>query len=252
MSDAAAELNDPRWRLWQMHDDDDLPDLVYSNPLHFNNEAWDMDGIVEFDRPSSARHVWVDPIPDGHVRYRPTDPDAFDAGMRGFTVGMSPNEFVNAFQRWRPPLIDTLIIPAPLEPFRNQADADRYLDEMARLLINPRGARQVIDIDEELPFPSVTFSAQKAAGVRYFNALFGTPPPPPPPAEDRVLRPCLLKQSDLTLVNDDDACIICMTRKPRTLTVPCGHVGLCIMCARKRVITTCPLCRAELTEIKRT
>lgn len=46
-------------------------------------------------------------------------------------------------------------------------------------------------------------------------------------------------------------CIICMGEEPNSVLIPCGHLGLCITCAREvqRNSKRCPVCRADINQV---
>jgi hypothetical protein len=67
---------------------------------------------------------------------------------------------------------------------------------------------------------------------------------------------------DVETENENDACIVCMSRKKTCVNSPCAHVCLCIACARtvaygepkeprKRGTVHCPMCKVALKSIKR-
>jgi hypothetical protein len=47
---------------------------------------------------------------------------------------------------------------------------------------------------------------------------------------------------------DESACIACMTNKRCCVGYPCGHMVLCISCAR-RSLASCAVCRKPLKEL---
>ena len=50
---------------------------------------------------------------------------------------------------------------------------------------------------------------------------------------------------------DDDSklCVVCCENEKTRVCVPCGHCCLCNGCASNNTITSCPICRAEITMI---
>ena len=60
-----------------------------------------------------------------------------------------------------------------------------------------------------------------------------TPAPPPKPEEG----------------DDSKLCVVCFEDKKSRVCIPCGHVCMCKNCASNKAITTCPMCRVEITMI---
>lgn len=46
-------------------------------------------------------------------------------------------------------------------------------------------------------------------------------------------------------------CIICMSKEPNSVLIPCGHLGLCMACAREiqRNSKQCPVCRSVIDQV---
>ncbi|ARF09990.1 RING finger domain protein [Indivirus ILV1] len=60
-------------------------------------------------------------------------------------------------------------------------------------------------------------------------------------------------ESNIT-ISKDDTCKICMDKDVCTINLPCGHLCFCMSCCHTYVKDNkkeCPLCKTELTEIKR-
>ena len=45
----------------------------------------------------------------------------------------------------------------------------------------------------------------------------------------------------------DNECVVCFDSAVNSVLVPCGHVALCVTCARR--LTSCPICRANISDI---
>lgn len=43
-------------------------------------------------------------------------------------------------------------------------------------------------------------------------------------------------------------CVVCQENEKSTLLMPCRHLCLCAPCAARPEVTTCPLCRAQITD----
>jgi len=48
---------------------------------------------------------------------------------------------------------------------------------------------------------------------------------------------------------DHDHCVVCMDRERDALLQPCGHIYLCMQCAKSLKHRICPMCRTEITRI---
>jgi hypothetical protein len=52
-----------------------------------------------------------------------------------------------------------------------------------------------------------------------------------------------------TQFNTEEVCHICKYKTP-IVYGDCGHISLCIHCARMYLLKTCPICRAEIEYMK--
>jgi len=50
---------------------------------------------------------------------------------------------------------------------------------------------------------------------------------------------------------NSDVCVVCMDAKRDALLVPCGHIYLCMGCAKNLNHKACPMCRVSITKIQR-
>jgi len=50
---------------------------------------------------------------------------------------------------------------------------------------------------------------------------------------------------------EDDVCVVCMDRQRDALLLPCGHIYLCMQCARGLDNRVCPMCRTPITRVTR-
>lgn len=50
---------------------------------------------------------------------------------------------------------------------------------------------------------------------------------------------------------EEDACVVCLTRKRNHAVVPCGHLVLCGTCIGTGKIDSCPICRSSNIEFMR-
>ncbi|GBG24158.1 DNA repair protein RAD16 [Hondaea fermentalgiana] len=50
---------------------------------------------------------------------------------------------------------------------------------------------------------------------------------------------------------DEDLCVVCMDRQRDALLLPCGHIYLCMQCARGLDNRVCPMCRTSISRITR-
>lgn len=55
----------------------------------------------------------------------------------------------------------------------------------------------------------------------------------------------------LTFTESKKECIICMSKEPNSVLIPCGHLGLCMACAREiqRNSKQCPVCRSVIDQV---
>ena len=63
---------------------------------------------------------------------------------------------------------------------------------------------------------------------------------------------CFIESMDEVARSGEDACYICMEKKPRCTFLPCGHSGTCVNCTTKALGSSqiCPLCRAFVADFK--
>ncbi len=68
----------------------------------------------------------------------------------------------------------------------------------------------------------------------------------------RIKYPRALK-SEKVAEDKDSTCVICLVHTVNTVTIPCGHESMCVMCSRKMTGNNakCPLCRASFDGIYR-
>jgi len=45
-----------------------------------------------------------------------------------------------------------------------------------------------------------------------------------------------------------NACVICMDNLANVVCLPCKHLSLCSFCCRQNEVTSCPICRSEISD----
>ncbi|CAK9008055.1 ATP-dependent helicase rhp16 (DNA repair protein rhp16) (RAD16 homolog) [Durusdinium trenchii] len=53
------------------------------------------------------------------------------------------------------------------------------------------------------------------------------------------------------ILEEDDSCVVCMENKRDALLLPCGHIYLCMGCAKNLDKRVCPMCREGITKLAR-
>lgn len=60
---------------------------------------------------------------------------------------------------------------------------------------------------------------------------------------------------DVSNIGNGELCVVCLSRRRRTVFVPCGHMACCMLCARDwrytRRAPGCVVCRTTYTDIVR-
>jgi len=58
---------------------------------------------------------------------------------------------------------------------------------------------------------------------------------------------------EIVVVNDAKTCVVCMDKDVNAILIPCGHLGLCIECAKEIDSNSgfCPICRQKIESFMR-
>jgi len=116
--------------------------------------------------------------------------------------------------------------------------------------------------------PSSSSSSCSSSSSSSSSSSASAPPLPPKAAERSAMSIPIpdavkgIEPSAPASASDDSKCRLCMDRLTCTVVVPCGHVCLCVTCARVIGTTrtgadgrgrpTCPICRDSISGIYRT
>ena len=57
---------------------------------------------------------------------------------------------------------------------------------------------------------------------------------------------------NITKIDSDTVCVICMNAPISTLMAPCGHLNFCYECAIQMISKPCPICRKKVTHVMKT
>ena len=122
---------------------------------------------------------------------------------------------------------------------RFQVDISRPPDEILRYLDNISISTWA-DMSEERLCKALAFSECISAKIRSAQE------------EERIRRLRELESKDReskdTLNFETAACCICRDNAKTILLIPCRHLCLCDNCSQLQVVSTCPICRCQITD----
>ena len=193
----------------------EYPKKLYSNHLHAFRELYP---FLDFSNSENAKRDHPDLFENAIKRYR-TEFSLWRTSCR-----LWEQEYPQAARDRKNKLNEA--------SRRRREEAQRYIQANVRVRV--RGIRQLEREQEE-----------RRLVIQQMPQILYTP-------HRGIPRPSQADEAGDTLANED-ACLVCQERTKRCVSLPCGHVSMCIQCSRASLqhSTTCSECRVQLTEIKR-
>lgn len=125
-----------------------------------------------------------------------------------------------------------------------------------------KNASQTKSVDPIVPKPAPISLNNNAVSVRQTTVTTSTTQiekttisSPVTSADEELVR-LLRKIEDLEAkiqyLEEKDQCVICMERQIGTVILDCGHLCLCLPCAQKEKLPTCPVCQERVSKIVKT